>query len=144
MHDVRTLADHVAPRTSSDLLFKGAVGDHGRSVYTGLIRIGKDARGAVAHQTNRNLKLSEHAWAESVPNLDIQNNDVRCSHASAVGPIDAEQRFYLRSRGVPAAVADRLIVAGFFSEALDALPPAVRSLGVEQRLAGLIERVTVA
>lgn len=144
LHDVRTLADHVAPRTSSDLLFKGAVGDHGRSVYTGLIRIGKDARGAVAHQTNRNLKLSEHAWAESVPNLDIQNNDVRCSHASAVGPIDAEQRFYLRSRGVPGTVADRLIVAGFFSEALDALPSAVRGLGIEQRLAGLIETVTDA
>ena len=82
MHDLRVLQEHVAPRTTSNLLFKGAVQDSSRSVYTGLIRIGKLARGANAFQTNRNLKLSEDAWADSVPNLDIENNDVRCSHAS--------------------------------------------------------------
>ena len=71
------------------------------SVYTGLIRIGHEAKGSVAFQTNRNLTLSEGAWAESVPNLDIETNDVKCSHASTVGPIDEEQRFYLESRGVP-------------------------------------------
>ena len=75
-----------------------------------------------AVQTNRNLKLSEHAWAESVPNLEIENNDVHCSHASTVGPVDEDQRFYLESRGVPTAVADRLIVGGFFDEVLDDLP----------------------
>ncbi len=142
LHDVRTLADHVAPRTHSDLLFKGAVADHGRSVYTGMVRIGKDAKGSSAQQTNRNLKLSEHAWAESVPNLDIQNNDVRCSHASAVGPIDADQRFYLESRGVPGPIADRLIVAGFFAEAFAALPPVVRTLGLERRIAAALEGLT--
>ena len=78
----------------------------------------KEARGTNAFQTNRNLKLSEHAWAESVPNLEIENNDVRCSHASTVGPIDDEQRFYLESRGVPPGVAERLVVAGFFDEVL--------------------------
>ena len=120
--DYRTFQDHVAPDTTSNLLFKGAVSDRSRSVYTGLIRVGKDARGTNAFQTNRNIKLSEDAWAESVPNLMIENNDVHCSHASAVGPIDEEQRFYLESRGVPTVVAERLIVAGFFAEVLDQLP----------------------
>jgi Fe-S cluster assembly protein SufD len=122
MHDLRVLQEHVAPRTTSNLLFKGAVQDHARSVYTGLIKIGKDARHSAAFQTNRNLKLSEHAWAESVPNLDIETNDVKCSHASTVGPVDTEQRFYLESRGVPPMVAERLIVLGFFDDVLARLP----------------------
>ena len=120
--DYRTFQEHVAPDTTSNLLFKGAVGDQARSVYTGLIRVAKDARGTNAFQTNRNIKLSEDAWAESVPNLVIENNDVHCSHASAVGPIDEEQRFYLESRGIPTTVAERLIVAGFFSEVFSAFP----------------------
>ena len=120
--DYRTFQDHVAEDTTSNLLFKGAVSDRSRSIYTGLIRVGKGARGTNAFQTNRNLKLSEDAWAESIPNLVIENNDVHCSHASAVGPIDEEQRFYLESRGVPTVVAERLIVAGFFAEVLDAMP----------------------
>ncbi len=122
MHDFRTLQDHVAPRTTSDLLFKGAVQDTARSVYTGLIRIGHDAKGSVAYQTNRNLTLSAGAWAESVPNLEIETNDVKCSHASTIGPIDEEQRFYLESRGIPPEIAERLVVLGFFDEVLAQLP----------------------
>jgi Fe-S cluster assembly protein SufD len=122
MHDFRTLQDHIAPKTYSDLLFKGAVQDTAKSVYTGLIRIGEDAKGSVAYQTNRNLTLSEGAWAESVPNLDIRTNDVKCSHASTVGPIDDEQRFYLESRGIPPEVAERLVILGFFDDVLAALP----------------------
>ena len=94
----------------------------GRSVYTGMIAIEEAAKGTSANQTNRNLTLSEGAWAESVPNLDIRNNDVRCSHASTVGPIDEEHRYYLESRGVPPEVAERLVVLGFFDEVLDRLP----------------------
>jgi Fe-S cluster assembly protein SufD len=120
--DYRTFQEHAAPDTTSNLLFKGTVSDRSRSVYTGLIRVGKDARGTNAFQTNRNIKLSEDAWAESVPNLQIENNDVHCSHASAVGPIDEEQRFYLESRGVPTRVAERLIVSGFFADVFDAMP----------------------
>jgi Fe-S cluster assembly protein SufD len=134
MHDFRTIQDHDAPHTTSDLLFKGAVQDSARSVYTGLIRIRPHARGTAAFQTNRNLTLSEGAWAESVPNLEIETNDVRCSHASTVGPIDAEQRFYLESRGIPSSVAERLIVLGFFDEVLSQLP--VRS--VAERLRGRV------
>ncbi|HYX44413.1 MAG TPA: Fe-S cluster assembly protein SufD [Acidimicrobiales bacterium] len=122
MHDFRTLQDHAAPSSTSDLLFKGAVQDRGRSVYSGLIRVGKVARGTNAFQTNRNLVLSEGAGAESVPNLEIETDDVRCSHASAVGPIDEDQRYYLESRGVPSDVAEQLIVLGFLAEVLDRLP----------------------
>lgn len=122
--DFRTFQDHVAPDTTSNLLFKGALADESKSIYTGMIRVRPDASGTNAYQTNRNIKLSENAWAESVPNLEIENNDVRCSHASTVSPIDADQLFYLESRGVPPKMAQRLIVAGFFSEVLEALPVA--------------------
>ncbi|WP_436795159.1 SufB/SufD family protein [Actinospongicola halichondriae] len=120
--DFRTFQDHVAPDTTSNLLFKGALGEKGASVYTGLIKIRPDARGSQAFQTNRNVKLSDDAWAESVPNLEIENNEVQCSHASTVGPVDAEQRFYLESRGVPTGRAERLIVKGVFDEVVEALP----------------------
>ena len=122
MLDYRTFQDHRAPDTTSDLLFKGAVGGRSRSVYTGLIRVRKEGTNTNANQTNRNLKLSDEAWAESVPNLEIETNDVKCSHASAVGPIDEEQRFYLESRGVMPADAERLVLTGFFEEVIARLP----------------------
>lgn len=140
MLDLRTFQEHRAPDTSSNLLFKGAVADRSHSVYTGLIRIRPDARGTNAFQTNRNLKLSDDAWAESVPNLEIENNDVHCSHASTVGPIDEDQRFYLESRGVPTPVAERLIVGGFFDEVLDDLPVPQLAGPVRERLATLLDR----
>jgi Fe-S cluster assembly protein SufD len=132
--DFRTFQDHVAPDTTSTLLFKGAVDDASRSVYTGMIRVRPDARGTNAFQTNRNVKLSPEAWAESVPNLQIENNDVRCSHASTVGPIDEEQEFYLQSRGVPPQVAERLIVGGFFDEVLDGLPVPAAEAAIRARI----------
>jgi Fe-S cluster assembly protein SufD len=140
MLDFRTFQDHAAPDTTSALLFKGAVAGHSRSVYTGLIRVRKDARGTNAFQTNRNIKLSDGAWAESVPNLEIENNDVRCSHASAVGPIDEEQRFYLESRGVPTSVADRLIVTGFFDQILNALPAPAAADALRALVAAKLDR----
>ncbi len=130
-HDFRTTQEHIAPKTTSELLFKGAVNDVARSVYTGLIKIGPEARGTQAFQTNRNLTLSDGAWAESVPNLEIETNDVKCSHASTVGPIDEEQRFYLESRGIQPDIAERLVVLGFFDEVLAQLP--VGSLAAELR-----------
>ena len=122
MHDFRTVQAHDAPRTTSDLLFKGAVANSAHSVYSGLIRVRKGAIGTNAFQTNRNLVLDEGAHADSVPTLEIEENDVRCSHASAVGPIDEEQRFYVESRGVPTEVTDRLIVLGFLDDALERVP----------------------
>jgi Fe-S cluster assembly protein SufD len=140
MHDFRTIQTHLGPRTTSDLLFKGAVAGRSRSVYTGLIEIGHEARGANAFQTNRNLKLSDDAWSESVPNLDIKTNDVRCSHASTVGPIDEDQRFYVESRGVPPVVAERLIVLGFFDEVLDQLPAPVLVPALRRQVMAKLDR----
>ena len=124
IHDFRTLQDHHAEKTTSDLLFKGVLTDTSRSVYSGLIRIRPGASGSEAFQTNRNLVLGEGAHADSVPNLEIEENDVKCSHASAVGPVDADQRYYLEARGVPSDVAERLIVLGFFDDVLDRTPVA--------------------
>jgi len=140
--DFRTFQHHDAPDTTSNLLFKGAVGGRSRSVYTGLIRVDKDAPGTNAFQTNRNVKLSDDAWAESVPNLEIETNDVHCSHASTVGPVDAEQRFYLESRGVAPRTADRLIVAGFFDEVVRALPAAGAVGAVRARINAKLDRTS--
>jgi Fe-S cluster assembly protein SufD len=120
--DFRTFQDHQAPFGESELLFKGAVGDRARSVNSGLIRVRRGARGTNAYQTNHNLVLSEGARADSVPNLDIEENDVRCSHASTVGPIDEEQRYYLACRGIEPVVADRLVVRGFFGDLVSRAP----------------------
>ncbi len=133
MHDFRTLQHHIGPRTTSELLFKGAVQDHSQSVYSGLIKIGVDARNAVANQANRNLLLSPTASVESVPNLEIENNEVKCSHASAVGPVDHDHRYYLELRGVPPEEAERLIVTGFFADVLDRSPVP----GVAEALTGV-------
>ncbi len=122
MLDFRTLQDHAAHHTTSDLLFKGAVEDEARSVYSGLVHLRESAQRARAAQTNRNLVLSEGAAAWSIPNLEIEANDVKCSHASAVGPIDLDQLYYLESRGVPPEVAERLIVFGFFEDVIARLP----------------------
>jgi Fe-S cluster assembly protein SufD len=122
MHDFATVQYHQGKHTTSDLLFKGAVAHSSHSVYRGLIRVEKGASGTNAFQTNRNLVLGDGAHADSVPTLEIEENDVRCSHASAVGPIDEEQRFYLESRGVPPEVADRLIVSGFLDDVLEKVP----------------------
>ena len=138
--DFRTFQEHAAPDTTSNLLFKGAVGGRSRSVYTGLIRVRKEAHGTNAIQTNRNIKLSDDAWAESVPNLEIENNDVRCSHASAVGPIDEDQRFYLESRGVPPDIAERLVVTGFFDEVLQQLPVSAVAPRLRAAVAAKLER----
>lgn len=114
--DFRTLQEHSAKNGRSELYFKGAAANEAHLVYSGLIKVDKGATSTDAFQTNKNLVLSEGARADSVPNLDIQENDVRCSHASSVGPIDAEQKYYLESRGISPEVVQKLIVGGFFAE----------------------------
>jgi Fe-S cluster assembly protein SufD len=122
VHDIRTLQDHVAPRTTSELLCQGAVAGTSRSVYSGLIRVHRGAVRSDARQTNHNLVLDEGAHADSVPNLDILENDVRCAHASTVGPVDEDQRYYIESRGVAPEMAEGLIVRGFFDAIIDRSP----------------------
>ncbi len=120
--DHRTEQDHQAPSCHSDLLYKGALRDASRAVYSGWIHVRPGARRTDAMQTSRNLVLSDRAKADAIPNLEIENNDVRCGHAASVGPVEEETLFYLQSRGIPREEAERLIVTGFFQEVLDRIP----------------------
>ncbi len=120
MHDFRTIQDHDAPHTNSDLLFKGAVEGTAGRVHRAHPGAARGRGGGLPDQSQPHAERGRGRG--SVPNLEIETNDVKCSHASTVGPIDPEQRFYLESRGVPPNVADRLIVLGFFDEVLDQLP----------------------
>lgn len=133
--DHRTLQDHVAPNCQSDLLYKGALRDHSRAVYSGWVHVRPDAQKTNAMQTSRNIVLSEHAKADAIPNLEIEANDVRCGHAASVGPVDEETIFYLQSRGIPREDAERLIVAGFFQEVLDRVTIDEVRLGSEAAIA---------
>ena len=117
--DHRTEQDHVAPNCTSDLLYKGALRDKSRGVYSGWVHVRPGAQRTNAMQTSRNIILSEDAFARAIPNLEIEANDVRCGHAASVGPVEEDQLFYLESRGIPRDEAEQLIVFGFFNEVLD-------------------------
>jgi Fe-S cluster assembly protein SufD len=118
--DHRSLQDHVGSRTSSDLLYKGAMKGRSNAINTGTVIIEQGAHRCDAYQTNRNILLSETARAHSVPNLEILTNDpTRCGHAASVGPVGEDELFYLMSRGISREEAERLIVFGFFREVLD-------------------------
>ena len=115
----RTLQSHDAENSTSDLLYKGALKESSRSEYSGLIRVAKGAQGTDAYQANRNLVLSEEAVARSIPQLEIEANEVRCTHGATVSPVEEEHLFYLMSRGIDRMTAQKLIVFGFFGDVLD-------------------------
>jgi len=117
---------HRAGKTHSNLDFKVALTGGARSAYTGMIRIAPGAAASEAYQENRNLLLSEDARAESIPELEILTDDVKCSHGATVAPLDPEQLFYLGSRGLPRGQAMRVIVYGFLDQTLHRLPQATR------------------
>jgi Fe-S cluster assembly protein SufD len=119
-HD--TQQNHIAADTTSDLLFKGALKDHSRSVWQGMIYVAPGAQKTDGYQANRNLVLSPSARADSIPGLEIMADDVRCTHGATVGKIDPDMVFYLRSRGVPYEEAERLIVEGFFDPIMQRIP----------------------
>src|SRR5207237_10539891 len=125
-----TLQHRLAPNVTSDLLYKCALKDASRAIYSGWVHIRPGAQKSDAFQTNRNPVLSEHAKADAIPNLEIENTEVRCGHAASVGPVEDDTLFYLQSRGIPRREAERLIVFGFFQEVLDrvALPEIRRAL----------------
>jgi Fe-S cluster assembly protein SufD len=143
VHDFRTLQSHPQPKSTSDLVFKGAVADRAHGIYSGMIRIDRGASGTKAYQTNRNLLLSPTASADSVPNLEIDENDVACSHASAVGPLDADQVFYLESRGVPTDIATQLIVEGFFTSVVAGTGVAGLAGVLQQEVADRLAKVEI-
>jgi Fe-S cluster assembly protein SufD len=117
--DYDTTQEHAAPNTTSDLFFKGVLDDHSRAVWRGVIRVDKGAQKTDAYQENRNLLLSHDARADSIPGLEIEANDVRCTHGATIGQIDKLQLFYLMSRGLSRFEAERMIVRGFFQPILD-------------------------
>ena len=132
--DFHTLQDHQVGNSKSDLLFKGALKDLAKTVYAGLIRIEKGAARSDAYQANRNLVLSPKAQATSIPMLEIDNNDVRCTHGATVGPVDPQHLFYLQARGIPKHTAQRMIVQGFLGQVLDRIPFAEARELVDQEL----------
>jgi Fe-S cluster assembly protein SufD len=119
--DQRTLQVHQAPNTKSDLLYKNALLEKSRTIFSGLIIVDPDAQKTDAYQSNRNLMLSDDAESNSLPGLEIQANDVRCTHGATSSRIDAEQEFYLKSRGIPPKAANELLIFGFFEEVLNRL-----------------------
>ncbi len=119
-HD--TQQNHLAPHTTSDLLFKGALKGHSRSVWQGMIYVAKGAEKTDGYQANRNIVLDEGARADSIPGLEILADDVRCTHGATVGRLEQEPLFYLRSRGIPPIEAARLVVEGFFDPIMQRIP----------------------
>jgi Fe-S cluster assembly protein SufD len=117
--DYDTFQEHIAPNTTSDFAFKGALRDEASTVWRGMIRVEQEAQKTNAYQENRNLLLSPAAHADSIPGLEILANDVRCTHGATLGQVDREQLFYLMSRGLSRSEAERLIVRGFFQDVLD-------------------------
>ena len=129
--DYDTFQSHQAPNTTSDFAFKGALRDRATAVWRGMIKVEKEAQKTNAYQENRNLLLSPKAHADSIPGLEIQANDVRCTHGATVSQVDREQLFYAMARGYTRPAAERLIVRGFFADVLDRieLDPVREALG---------------
>ena len=119
-HD--TQQNHFAPHTTSDLLFKGALKGKSRSVWQGMIYVAPGAQKTDGYQANRNLVLSDGARADSIPGLEILADDVRCTHGATVGKMEQEPLFYLKSRGIPQAEAEKIVVEGFFDPIFQRIP----------------------
>lgn len=136
VNDARTTQHHRAAKTTSDLDFRAALRDRARSLYTGLLRIERDAPDCEAFQSNRNLLLSDNARADSTPVLEILPDRVACKHAAASGPLDEAELFYLQTRGLDRAEAERTLVLAFFQAILDQVP--VDAL--RERLEALVAR----
>jgi len=137
--DFRTLQDHRVGHTTSDLLYKGVLTDEAQSVFSGLIRVHQGAQHTDAYQANRNLLLSDQARAHSIPNLEIGANEVRCTHGATVGPVQPDELFYLRSRGLDPATAEAVIVMGFFEQVLREMKPVDLRLSIQRLLASKLK-----
>ncbi len=139
--DYHTLQGHRAPNTRSDLLFKSALDDQSHSAYTGVIIIDRGAQRSDAYQANRNLLLSDGARADTEPMLEIEADDVRCTHGATVGPVDDEQLFYAETRGLAPDAAARLIVEGFFQEVFEKFGEPAVTESLRARVTPHLERV---
>ncbi len=119
--DYDTLQEHAAPHTNSDLAFRGVLAAGATAVWRGMIRVDPGAQQTDAFQESRNLLLSPDAHADAIPGLEIEADDVRCTHAAAIAQIDREQLFYLTSRGLDPATAKQLVVEGFLESLVERL-----------------------
>ena len=141
--DFDTTQEHAAPNTTSDLAFRGVLSERSSAVWKGNIIVDPGAQKTDAFQESRNLLLSKRAHADAIPGLEIQANDVRCTHAAAVAQVDPEQLFYLRSRGLPEPVAKRLVIEGFLAALVERFEAgAVRDVlsdALERRLALILD-----
>lgn len=133
--DNHTLHHHASGQTRSNIDFKVVLRDHALSAYTGLIRIDHEAPGCEAYQENRNLLLTEGVKAETIPELEILNEDVMCTHGATVGPIDPLLIFYLNSRGIPKSEAVRMVVSGFVTSTLGQVPS-----NLKEQIASFVEK----
>jgi Fe-S cluster assembly protein SufD len=134
--DFDTTQEHAAPNTTSDLAFRGVLQGRSTAVWKGNIIVDPGAQKTDAFQESRNLLISKRAHADAIPGLEIQANDVRCTHAAAVAQVDPEQLFYLRSRGLREDVAKRLVIEGFLSALVERFEPG----SVRDQLADALER----
>ncbi|MBI4052216.1 MAG: Fe-S cluster assembly protein SufD [Elusimicrobia bacterium] len=132
--DIGTYQHHLGDHTYSDLLFKSALKDGARSIYTGFIKVEKQALETNAYQANHNLLLSERARADSTPVLEILTNAVHCKHGATAGPLGSEELFYLQSRGLSEPEAEKMLIGGFFEPILRKLP----MLEMRERLAARV------
>lgn len=134
--DFDTTQEHAAANCVSDLAFRGILGDRSSVVWRGMIKVDPGAQQTDAFQESRNLLLSKKSHADAIPGLEILANDVRCTHAAAIAQIDPDQLFYLRSRGLPQPVAERLVVEGFLAELVERFEEGA----VRDALAAALER----
>jgi Fe-S cluster assembly protein SufD len=141
--DFDTTQEHAAPNTTSDLAFRGVLQDRSSAVWKGNIIVDPGAQKTDAFQESRNLLISKRAHADAIPGLEIQANDVRCTHAAAVAQVDPEQLFYLRSRGLPEAEAKRLVIEGFLAALVERFEQGevreVLATVLEERLALILD-----
>ncbi len=126
--DQRTIQYHEAPSARTNVFYKGVVKDKAHTIYQGLIRVFKGAQKTDAYQQNKNLSLNDGARADSIPSLEIEANDVRCTHGATVGKVNEEEVFYLMSRGLPRAEAKRLLVEGFLDEVILQAPQVIQDI----------------
>lgn len=127
--------NHMAPKTTSDIQYRGALKGHSKSFFSGMVFIDKPAQQSDAYQSAKSLLLSQDAKADSIPNLEILADDVKCSHGAAVGPVDEDQKYYLATRGISSEKAEEIIIQGFFEPVLSEVPSPL----IQDRLRNFIE-----
>ena len=142
--DFDTFQEHAAENTTSDLAFRGVLGDSATSVWSGMIRVDPGAQRTDAFQESRNLLLSREAHADAIPGLEIEADDVRCTHAAAIAQLDEDQIFYLRARGLPEEQARRLVIEGFLAELVERFEEGRSRDALAEALEARLDRVIVA